>query len=317
MSATVETPEELRTKLETFEQQKCQVDVLLQKDPINRQFLKLRNDLQHVMALTRDLLKVSEEAERKNNDAEAAALSSSAQNSAPRPSTAYGEGGVNNINLEKDLECLGDEEEAFALGSRVEVLKRDKWYPAVIEAVLDEGQNFQVVFIGFTDTESKANATLLTMRQLKPPKGGLTKSQAVIGTHCLGLWVEDGQWYDCVIEEETQHGYSVVFSDYNNEDELPLEYLKEVRRVLVARNSCGSRVNTVELFLIYRMRGNNAYRVVCVVLLPLGRRKDTSSLNCDGAGVIFHKIFGPTHHLLNMYRNNVCPPLPLLVGWRR
>ncbi len=221
MSATAETPEELRTKLETFEQQKSQVDELIQKDPINRQFLKLRNDLQHVMALTRDLLKVSEakEAERKNKE-----VAASENNDLP-PSASYGEN-----SLESDLKDLGDldEEEAFALGSRVEVLKRDKWYPAVIEAVLDEGQNFKVDFLGFTGAEAKANATLLTMRQLKPSKGGLTKSQAVVGTHCMGLWAEDGQWYECVIEELTPHGYSVVFPDYDNEDELPLEYLKEV-----------------------------------------------------------------------------------------
>ncbi len=214
MSTVGKTPEELRTKLETFEQQKGQIDELLQKDPINRQFLKLRNDLQHVMALTRDLLKVSEAKEV-----------AAAENNHLPPSTSNGEN-----SLESDLKDLGDldEEEAFALGSRVEVLKKDKWYPAVIEAVLDEGQNFKVVFFGLTGAESKADATLLTMRQLKPSKGGLTKSQAVVGTRCIGLWAEDGQWYECVIEELTPHGYSVVFSDYDNEDELPLEYLKEV-----------------------------------------------------------------------------------------
>ncbi len=214
MSTVGETPEELRTKLETFEQQKGQIDELLQKDPINRQFLKLRNDLQHVMALTRDLLKVSEAKEV-----------AAAENNHLPPSTSNGEN-----SLESDLKDLGDldEEEAFALGSRVEVLKKDKWYPAVIEAVLDEGQNFKVVFFGLTGAESKADATLLTMRQLKPSKGGLTKSQAIVGTRCIGLWAEDGQWYECVIQELTPHGYSVVFSDYDNEDELPLEYLKEV-----------------------------------------------------------------------------------------
>ncbi len=238
MSATVETPEELRTKLGTFEQQKGQVDILLQKDPINRQFLKLRNDLQHVMALTRDLLQVSEanEAERKNKEAAMAAaaegaVASSENNGLPPPSSSYEEDGQNNLESDlKDLGDLGEEEEAFALGSRVEVLKRDKWYPAVIEAVLDEGQNFNIAFIGFTGAEAKANATLLTMRQLKSPKGGLTKSQAVVGTRCMGLWAEDGQWYECVIEEVTPHGYSVIFSDYDNDDELPLEYLKEVCR---------------------------------------------------------------------------------------
>ncbi len=214
MSTVGETPEKLRTKLETFEQQKGQIDELLQRDPINRQFLKLRNDLQHVMALTRDLLKVSEAKEV-----------AAAENNHLPPSTSNGEN-----SLESDLKDLGDldEEEAFALGSRVEVLKKDKWYPAVIEAVLDEGQNFKVIFFGLTGAESKVDATLLTMRQLKPSKGGLTKSQAVVGTRCIGLWAEDGQWYECVIEELTPHGYSVVFSDYDNEDELPLEYLKEV-----------------------------------------------------------------------------------------
>ncbi len=214
MSTVGETPEELRTKLETFEQQKGQIDELLQKDPINRQFLKLRNDLQHVMALTRDLLKVSEAKEV-----------AAAENNHLPPSTSNGEN-----SLESDLKDLGDldEEEAFTLGSRVEVLKKDKWYPAVIEAVLDEGQNFKVIFFGLTGAESKADATLLTMRQLKPSKGGLTKSQAIVGTRCIGLWAEDGQWYECVIQELTPHGYSVVFSDYDNEDELPLEYLKEV-----------------------------------------------------------------------------------------
>ena len=46
----------------------------------------------------------------------------------------------------------------------------------------------------------------------------------------LGRKSDDGQYYDCVVEEVTEAGYKVLFTEYGddeeNREELPLEHLR-------------------------------------------------------------------------------------------
>ena len=51
-----------------------------------------------------------------------------------------------------------------------------------------------------------------------------------VGAELLGRWSEDGEYYDCVVEEVTETGYRVLFTAYEGEDgdraELPREHLR-------------------------------------------------------------------------------------------
>ena len=58
-AAAVESPEQLREKLATYNAQLSQVEQLLQADPQNAEFLKLKQDLLEVVALTNDLVMLS------------------------------------------------------------------------------------------------------------------------------------------------------------------------------------------------------------------------------------------------------------------
>ncbi len=73
-----------RIELNWTEPNRNHVDIHLHQDPINRQFLKSRNDIKHAVALTKDLLKVPEakEDEIKNQRAEGVAAIGSAEKNA-------------------------------------------------------------------------------------------------------------------------------------------------------------------------------------------------------------------------------------------
>ena len=43
-----------------------------------------------------------------------------------------------------------------------------------------------------------------------------------VGAELLGRWSEDGEYYDCVVEEVTETGYIVLFTEYGDREELRL-----------------------------------------------------------------------------------------------
>ena len=47
-----------------------------------------------------------------------------------------------------------------------------------------------------------------------------------VGTELLGRWCGDGEFYDCVVEEVTETGYVVFFTEYGNREELTIDDLR-------------------------------------------------------------------------------------------
>lgn len=43
------------------------------------------------------------------------------------------------------------------------------------------------------------------------------------------------RYYDCTIEEVTEHGYKVLFTAYGNSEEVPLEYLQKKDSMSLAK----------------------------------------------------------------------------------
>eukprot|EP00635_Sarcinochrysidales_sp_CCMP3193_P014382 CAMPEP_0118901480 /NCGR_PEP_ID=MMETSP1166-20130328/7166_1 /TAXON_ID=1104430 /ORGANISM="Chrysoreinhardia sp, Strain CCMP3193" /LENGTH=334 /DNA_ID=CAMNT_0006840655 /DNA_START=13 /DNA_END=1017 /DNA_ORIENTATION=- len=188
---------ELSEKLKTYSEQLSQVEGLLEKDASNEQLLKLRQDLVEVTKLTEDLIKYK------------------AKDAPP----------------EEAEEQAKEEEEAeevavrkFEVGMRCEALYGEKWYPAVITKI-DDDDDYVVVFIGFGNTpETVARDGL---RPLVCPHETLDASTLAVGAECSARYSGDGKYYDAVVDEVTDFGYKVTFSDYGNTEELPLEYLRD------------------------------------------------------------------------------------------
>ena len=182
---------ELSLKLETYSEQLQQVEKVLESDPDNEQFLKLRNDLVEVRKLTEDLFNYK----------------SSLGEEAPEE--------------EEEEETVI---KAFEVGARCEAMYQGKWYPAVVTKVSEK--KYTVVYIGFGNTE-----VVETVRPLVTTAEVLDSSVLVPGFECSARYSGDGKYYEATIDEATTFGYRVTFTEYGNQEELPLEYIRD-REVL-------------------------------------------------------------------------------------
>ena len=172
---------DLGAKLKTYSDQLGQVEALLEKDPENDEFLKLKQDLLEVTKLTEDLIKYKATGDDK------------------------------------------EEEEVvkkFEVGMRCEAMYGEKWYPAVITKM--EFDNFTVIYIGFGNTE-----TVQDVRPLVAPHAPLDPTVVQPGFECSARYSGDGKYYNARIDDVTDFGYKVTFTEYGNSEELPLEYLRD------------------------------------------------------------------------------------------
>ncbi|CAN0023037.1 unnamed protein product [Pylaiella littoralis] len=255
--------EDLKEKLTAYTQQLEQVAELEASDPSNEGFTKLRTDLEEVIRLTSGLL---EEAKGKSAlpapEAAAAATTTAAAAAAaaapkfeavpigrwepvaavpsPTPPDAprdnggggAGERGGGGAGAGKAAAAVAAAPAAvessatgvFGVGARVEVLSADKWYPAVIESVSEDGQHFGVTYMGYG---TEGTATITTLRQITRSPRPVAATAALKGLECRALYVGDGTYYDCTIQEVTANGYKVIFPAYGNVEEVPLEYLQK------------------------------------------------------------------------------------------
>ncbi|KAJ8602035.1 hypothetical protein CTAYLR_002730 [Chrysophaeum taylorii] len=180
--------EELKQKLATYGEQLGQVEALLASDPSNEQFIRLKQDLVEVTKLTEDLLKFkASEAQRQEASEK-----------------------VEHVEVS-----------AFEVGMRCEAVYQEKWYPAVITGM--SGGRYTVVFIGFGNSEVLDAAGV---RPLHAEHESLDPASLTAGFECLARYSGDGQFYEVVIEEVTDFGYKVMFVDYGDSEEVPLEYLR-------------------------------------------------------------------------------------------
>ncbi|CBJ33140.1 conserved unknown protein [Ectocarpus siliculosus] len=233
--------DELQEKLTAYTQQLEQVAELEASDPSNAGFTKLRTDLEEVIRLTKGLIEEAKGTSALPAPEPAAAPASSAAPKfeavpigkwepvaapapappdAPREGGKGGGGGTAAVAAELGSSTTG----VFGVGARVEVLSADKWYPAVIDSVSEDGQDFGVTYMGYG---TEGTATITTLRQITRSPRPVAAAAAVKGLECRALYVGDGTYYDCTIQEVTANGYKIVFPAYGNVEEVPLEYLQK------------------------------------------------------------------------------------------
>mmetsp|Transcript_57893 Transcript_57893/g.154698 ORF Transcript_57893/g.154698 Transcript_57893/m.154698 type:complete len:323 (+) Transcript_57893:107-1075(+) len=192
-----ETSEDLLTKLDQYREQLAQVESGLEENPEEPQLLKLRNDLREVIALTEDLQKYQAATEQDARPGASAAVGTEQRSAA-----------------------------AKIIGRTCEVFYEDgttkKWYNAIIKSVRKDSRGIDrctVELIGFQNTREYRFSEV---RLVKPPH----PAQCGPGTKCQAIFEEDGLWYDCVVKEQTEKGYRVLFTDYGNDEEVNFDQVR-------------------------------------------------------------------------------------------
>lgn len=60
------------------------------------------------------------------------------------------------------------------------------------------------------------------------PAGSKIKRDWKVGDKCLALWIEDGQYYEALIESIEGDEVSVIFNNYKSAETTTLEFIKEL-----------------------------------------------------------------------------------------
>ena len=112
---------------------------------------------------------------------------------------------------------------SLAVGTRVEALFNETWYPAAVTHADDANDRYAVVFIGYGNVATVDYASTRALAAAEPP---VAPEAAVAGFECQARYSGDGRYYDATVEAVTAHGYRVAFPGYGTTEELPLEYLR-------------------------------------------------------------------------------------------
>jgi hypothetical protein len=194
-----QSAEELLTKLDTYREQLAQVEEALEQQPDEPSLQKLKNDLTEVIVLTEDLVKYQ----------------------AAAPADAE-EPGIATTQPEKSTSKRNQSVHTALVGRTCEAFFEQKWYNGEIKSVRRDERGIErctVDFIGFpTNREYK----ITDVKMLRPPH----PAQCQPGTHCQGVFHEDGLWYDCVITEQTEKGYKVNFAEYGTKAEIKFDQIR-------------------------------------------------------------------------------------------
>ncbi len=146
---------------------------------------------------------------------------------------------------EEDYEIAGlpvEEGHDIAVGNNLLGERDGEYYDVVVEEVTETG--YKVLFTASGDREELPREHL---RIAYPYEEGyddddeeeeegdeegyfVWEDGIPVGAALLGRKSDDGQYYDCVVEEVTDTGYKVLFTEYGddeeNREELPLEHLR-------------------------------------------------------------------------------------------
>lgn len=184
----MESVEELKAKIRTYEEQLHQLNAMLISDPANENFQNLRNDLMKVITLTTDLISFQSD----NID------SGYVENSTAR-------------------EGVG-----LVVGDKVEVSSGERPYAAVILSINQNTSECKVKYYEYEDEVS------LSISDLKKLPSGHFDIGAVNppGFKCQCKYGSDQRWYDCTVDAVTELGFMVTYTQYGVSEEVPLEYLR-------------------------------------------------------------------------------------------
>jgi hypothetical protein len=175
------------------------VDELLQLDPSNTQFLKLKEDLNQLIGLTRALL-----VQVLNGGAKPAAESTEAVTPSSSSSSAP-------VSVRKG---------AIQVGEVVEVTGGERLYAGVVTGIINPTE-YKIKYFEYADEVSLPVTSLQ-----RPPMSFYTPEQVQVGLTCQCKYALDQTYYDCKVTAITPNGCVVTYTAYGNSEEVPFAYLK-------------------------------------------------------------------------------------------
>ena len=201
--------DDLTSKLAIYSDQLAQVTTLLSTDPENAQYLKLKDDLLNVINLTTDLLsqhQISEE----DADAEA------------QGNDAAKEAGDDFDDFETEITTTTQQPTgAIQIGECVEVVGGDRAFAGVVTSILSPSE-YRVKYFEF-DTE--VTLPIATLTRINTGNN-LTKADIKPGFKGQCKYSQDQLYYDATVQQVTEHGAIVVYTQYGNTEEVPIAYIR-------------------------------------------------------------------------------------------
>lgn len=180
--------------LQNYKLQQQQVEAALLTDPENTELLKLKQDLDEVIELTRDLIKTQLE-EQKTKSAYV------------EPSTSHKRGAY--------------QQQAAAGGSGAST-------SAASTSANPDAESDDEAPSGNDDDYDDVERALLAAEKTVNGAGGAAGKTWRVGDQCQAKWTEDGVYYDATIESIAAGGaVQVVFDAYQNRSATTLRELKE------------------------------------------------------------------------------------------
>jgi hypothetical protein len=199
-----QSAEELLTKLDTYREQLAQVEEALEQQPDEPSLVKLKNDLTEVIVLTEDLVKYQAAAPEEEAPAPAAPA-------APAGSSAAAGRHGNKQSVHAAL-----------VGRTCEAFFEQKWYNAEIKSVRRDDRGIERCTVDFIGVKTSREYKVTDVKMLRPPH----PAQCGPGTTCQAVFPEDGLWYKCVIQDQTEKGYKLTFTDYGTKTEVKFDQIR-------------------------------------------------------------------------------------------
>jgi len=195
--------ENLQEKLRTYETQLQKVDELIQKDPENEDWKKLRSDLVEVIDLTKTLIRKEE---KKNDD-----VMLNIRKNAPEI-------------IEKPKVMTETSSWYPVVGDACEALYDSKWYPVNVSDTSSEDESLIVKFYTFGNEERVPLTNLRPLQNIAEIP--IQAHQVQVGEQYQALFSADRKWYDAKITNVNSRGASVTYTAYGNTEEVPFEWLR-------------------------------------------------------------------------------------------
>ena len=200
--------DDLTSKLTIYSDQLVQVTTLLSSDPQNAQYLKLKDDLLNVINLTKAL--ISQQTSEDDEDAE------SHDNEAAKEAEDDFDD-----DFEKAVTTTQQPTGAIQIGECVEVVGGDRAFAGVVTNILSPSE-YRVKYFEF-DTE--VTLPIATLTRINTGNN-LTKTDIKPGFKGQCKYSQDQLYYDATVQQVTEHGAIVVYTQYGNTEEVPIAYIR-------------------------------------------------------------------------------------------
>ncbi|PFH34727.1 malic enzyme [Besnoitia besnoiti] len=237
MAELEDSIEDLQAKLQQYEEQVEQVNEALKLQPEEAALLKLKNDLEEVISLTRDLISFQTQEQAEAAKAEAAEAGEAGREvedvKEPHEDAETRERDVSTTGagVKRPLESADASESSTRLthlsgGSSVvgrtclAEYEGKKFYAEILDLKKSkQGERVLVEFIGWKNQQEYPVHQVQLLSPVAP-------SAVPPGTAAQAIFSEDGKWYDCVVDEHTTSGYKVTYTEYGNSEEVKFDQVR-------------------------------------------------------------------------------------------